>query len=114
MKISVKLEDQNDSSLKKSLLEEQIFTHFFSSRLHEMAFYFKVNNANFDKYLGIKPLHKTDPLKAAKLKKIYLKIFHPDASLNKKDSDKLKTLDLDEICQDIESYFYRVSGGKVK
>lgn len=110
MKVVVRIDDIKPSALKNKLLEEQPLTHYFSSRLHEMAFYFKANNAKFDKYLGVTAIHKVDPIKAKELKKTYLKIFHPDVNIKEEVSD----LDFNEICQDIDTYFHRVSGGKIK
>jgi len=110
MRVVIKTDDIKSSSLKAKLLEDQPLTHYFSSRLHEMAFYFKANNTKFDKYLGVTAIHKADPIKAKELKKTYLKIFHPDANLKEETPD----LDFNEICQDIDIYFHRVSGGKIK
>ncbi|WP_318371862.1 hypothetical protein [Enterobacter sp.] len=110
MRAVIRIGDTPHPSLKTKLLEDYPLTNYFSSRLHEIAFYFKVNNTKFDKYLGVTALHKADPIKAKELKLTYLKIFHPDANIK----GEIPDLDFNEICQDIDIYFHRVSGGKLK
>lgn len=90
------------------LLQDSEYTSYFQSKMHEIAFYFKMNNSIFDKYLGIKRIHTIDHSKANELKKSYLQIFHPDRHV-KSDSE----LDYDQVCHDINATFHRVSGGKL-
>lgn len=102
------LENTDNQSNKKGLLSETEHTDYFRSREHEIAFYFKVNNAFFDKNLGIKKIHVVNLGKAKELKNFYLRMFHPDRKIN---SDS--GLDYDEVCKDIDATFHRVSGGKL-
>jgi hypothetical protein len=108
MKILVPLKNHKDNSDEKNLFEDHQYTHYFKDRTHEIAFLLKINNPKFDSEIGIKQIHKEIPNEAKKLKKVFLKKFHPDK--NEKDED----LDFNEICQDIDRTFFRVSGGKVK
>lgn len=76
---------------------------YFKSAIHEIAFYFSINNPNFDTKLGIVHVHKIDKNKADELKNFYFKVFNDDN----------KTLDLDSyaVKKDIEKTFHRVTAG---
>jgi len=76
---------------------------YFKSAIHEIAFYFSINNAKFDRKLGIVHVHKIDKNKANELKNFYLNVFNDDN----------KTLDLDHnaVKKDIEKTFHRVTAG---
>ncbi|MGK3227738.1 hypothetical protein ACCW94_21940 [Enterobacter soli] len=110
MEILIDLTENDNTGKKNELLTKHQYTHYFSSRLHEIAFLLKINNPKFDKELDIKPIHKINPKKALDLKKRYLNIFHPDKNIDNKISD----LNFDEICMDIERTFFRVTSGKLK
>lgn len=76
---------------------------YFKSPLHEIAFYFKINNAKYDTKLGIVSVHKIDKNKANELKNFYFTIFN--------DNNKSPDLDYDGIRRDIEKTFHRVTAG---
>ncbi|WP_323939738.1 hypothetical protein [Aeromonas caviae] len=101
--------DQDKHPIKSNILSsENDYSKYFKSKEHELAFYLKINNQAFDKYLGIKKIHMIDVRKAKELKNEYLRIFHPD---RKKGVDN--GLNYDDICADISTIFHRVSGGKL-
>lgn len=102
------LDEEDDHQKKNPLLADSENTSYFQSKKHEIAFYFKMNNVNFDKYLGIKKIHMTDLSKAKELKNSYIRIFHPDSNVN-----STSELNFTEICQDINNTFHRVSSGKL-
>lgn len=110
MEILVDLTGKDSPGIKKELLATHQYTHYFSSRLHEIAFFLKINNPKFDKELGIKPIHKINPKKALDLKKTYLNIFHPDKNLD----NIIPDLNFNDICADIDKTFFRVTSGKLK
>lgn len=109
MKVTPSPDLNLESNKSDLLLKDGEFTKFFKSKRHELAFFFKVNNAAFDSQLGIKKIHTVDKVKANTLKSSYLRIFHPDQNINS-DLD----LDLDDVCSDIASTFTRVTSGKLK
>lgn len=76
---------------------------YFKSAIHEIAFYFSINNAKFDKRLGIVHVHKIDKNKANELKNFYFKVFNDD--------NKTLDLDFDAVKKDIEKTFCRVTAG---
>lgn len=76
---------------------------YFKSPLHEIAFYFSINNAKFDTKLGIVHIHKIDKNKANELKNFYFNIFN--------DGNKSSDLNYNVIRKDIEKTFHRVTAG---
>lgn len=86
-------------------------TNLFKSLLHEMVFYFKVNDPKFDKHLGITRVHKIDKEKALELQKIYFTIFHPDAHIGEEESNHDDRINYNEVMSDIANTFSRVCGG---
>lgn len=95
---------------KLKLLEPGDKTKFFKDRMHELAFYFSLGASStyFDNDLHIKKIHVLRVEKAKELKNKYLSIFHPDSNVNSSID-----LDLNQVCQDIQATFHRVSGGKL-
>lgn len=108
MEVLISLDKSEDPNTRITLLKSTEYSKHFKSREQEIAFYFKVNNAIFDKHLGIKKIHATDPRKAKELKNAYLRMFHPD----RKGQDEMG-LNYDEVSADIDATFHRVSGGKI-
>lgn len=108
MEIDVKLTPPNNKKMSEKILADHQYTKFFKSRIHEIAFLLKVNNSKLDTELEVKSIHKEVLKEAKNLKLEFKKIFHPD---KKRDEDDL---DFNEITQDIDIFFNRVSGGKLK
>lgn len=102
MEINVKINNSLNTSTREKILEDHKYTRLFKSRLHEIAFYFEINDSKFDLELEILPIHKVDKNRAVLLKREFLKIFHPDKNKNSED------LDFNKICVDIESTFKRI------
>lgn len=108
MEVLISLDNNEDPSKRTPLLKDTEYSRYFKNREQEIAFYFKVNNVFFDRCLGIKKIHATDPRKAKELKNAYLRMFHPD----RKGQDET-SVNYDEIAADISATFHRVSGGKI-
>lgn len=79
---------------------------YFKTIMHEIVFYFSINNPYFDVKLGITRVHKVDKNESLKLKKFYNELF---------DLSEVYTtypeFNYTEIKQNIESYFNRVCAG---
>lgn len=107
--------EKNFSKLKKEILSKGENTHFFLSRLHELAFYFsdsaKKEHSNYDEELHITPLHIIKIEKARELRKIYLSIFN---STVRADIAKTVGIDFKRVEQDISKTFQFVTRGKLK
>ncbi|OPB21769.1 hypothetical protein [Pseudomonas fluorescens] len=108
MEIKIALQEDKTKIGKVDLLKVSDRTKYFQSKLHEIAFYFSVNNAVFDKHLGIKKVHTIDVNKARALRNSYLNLFHPDKNINSEID-----LDFTKVSEDINGLFSRVSGGKL-
>ncbi|MEQ9970321.1 hypothetical protein ABRP72_14215 [Pectobacterium carotovorum] len=106
MEIKIALNNTLPDKEKNPLLKSKSRTHLFKSRMHEIAFYFEVNQSIFDQELDIKRIHTKDTAKAKKLRRDYLNLFHPDKN---NDTD----FDYERISKDITNLFFRVTGGKL-
>lgn len=106
MKIQIDLNDTPSDKDEDLILDSKIRTHLFKSRKHEVVFYFEINQPFFDSELGIKIIHIKDVMKARELRRFYLNIFHPEKN---KDTD----FDYKKASKDINTYFRRVTGGKL-
>ena len=106
MEIEINLNDLPSDKENNPLLKDKERTHLFKSRQHELVFYFEVNQPCFDKELDIKRIHMKDIIKAKKLRRDYLNIFHPD-------KNKDNNFDYEKVSQDITKLFFRVTGGKL-
>ena len=81
-------------------------TIFFKSRLHERLFYLKVNDPQYDPFLGITRMHKIDRQAAIRLEKRYFAVFREAQNSGFNDIINFKNL-----YECIESVFFRVYGG---
>ncbi|MET3068485.1 hypothetical protein [Atlantibacter hermannii] len=108
MEIKVSLTPPDNRKISEKILDDHQYTKFFKSRIHEIAFYLKANNSKFDAELEVKSIHKEIVKEAKNLKLEFKKIFHPDKKRKEED------LNFNEITQDIDAFFKRVSGGKLK
>lgn len=76
---------------------------YFKTIIHEIVFYFSINNPYFDEKLAVTRVHKVDKNEALKLKHFYNELF---------DLSEVYTtypeLNYTEIRKNIESYFNRV------
>lgn len=103
------------SKLRKEILSNGENTHFFLSRLHELAFYFsdsaKKENSNYDEELNITPLHIVKTEKARELRKAYLSVFN---STTRADVALATGIDFKKVEQDISKTFLIVTRGKLK
>lgn len=108
MEVLISPDKNEDPNKRITLLKNTEYSNYFKNREQEIAFYFKINNVIFDKYLGIKKIHMTDMRKAKELKNAYLRMFHPD----RKAQDE-SGVNYNEISADIDATFHRVSGGKI-
>lgn len=106
MEIEIDLSELSFNKDKNPLLKDKERTHLFKSRIHELVFYFDVNQPIFDKELDIKRIHTKDIIKAKQLRRDYLNIFHPD-------KNKDNNFDYEKVSQDIMKLFFRVTGGKL-
>jgi hypothetical protein len=109
MKISVSIQKVEEDDFSRLILEDDIYTPFFKSKKHQLAYYFEMNSdGRFDKQLGVRKIHMVNLKKARELRRFYLSIFQ---------SNKNPELDCDvncsSVCANIEEMFRRVSGGKL-
>lgn len=114
MEIDVKLTPPNNKKISEKILDDHQYTKFFKSRIHEIAFLLKVNNSKLDTELEVKSIHKEVVKEAKNLKLEFKKIFHPDKKRDMDVNVNVEDLDFKEITQDIDTFFNRVSGGKLK
>lgn len=81
-------------------------TDFFKSRLHEMFFYLKINDPQYDPFLGITRVHKIDVREATKLEMQYIFVFN---HAQREGFDEIINFDFLYKC--IDAVFFRVTGG---